>query len=219
MYFTNIVTAAAVSLLAAQASAKTISIDVGKDGLTFSPDSVKADKGDVLEFHFYNVHSVAMGDFAKGCAPAAKGGFYSGFVRSSKSGPDGENKDVFQVTVDSTDPTPFYCTVGSHCQAGMVGVINPSSTDSLDKYKKKVQTVAENMSPSEAFGGKMVASSGKSDGGKSDVSTSASPTGTSRASSTSAAPQASKTAGASQIKTSLLVGVGAMALGFAALLI
>jgi len=36
----------------AAASAATVTIDVGKSGLTFTPDSVKAAVGDVLEFRF-----------------------------------------------------------------------------------------------------------------------------------------------------------------------
>ncbi|KAG5952130.1 hypothetical protein E4U53_001589 [Claviceps sorghi] len=243
MYFTQIATAASVSLLAAQASAKTIRIDVGKNGLlTFSPESVKADKGDVLEFHFYGRHSVAMGDFANGCAPAAKGGFYSGIVRTSDDGSDAENNEVFQVTVSGTDPLPFYCTVESHCQAGMVGVVNPSSADSLDKYKKKTQLAEESTSPSATFGGHMVAAqsvaeskspveskspdatSGGHKVAASSVAESKSPSTTLgghmvASSGTSAAPQPSKTGAASQIKMSLLGGVGAAALGFAALLI
>lgn len=85
MHFSTI-TVAAISALAAQASAKTIKIVVGKSGLTFSPDSVTADKGDILEYHFYSTHSVAMGDFASGCTPATSGGFFSGVIKTSGSG-------------------------------------------------------------------------------------------------------------------------------------
>ncbi|KAG6002495.1 hypothetical protein E4U21_003023 [Claviceps maximensis] len=203
MYFTNIASAAAVSLLAAaQVSAKTISIDVGKDGLVFSPDSVQADVGDVLEYRFFGVHSVAVGDFVKGCVPASSGGFYSGFAAEN---------NVFRVTVNSTDATPFYCSVGRHCQAGMVGVINPSSTNSLDDYKGLVKAAPENKSPDDAFGGTMVTST--------DASASGTPTASSSTSSTATGAQPSKTGAASQMKASLLGGVGAVVLGYAVLLI
>ncbi len=67
--------------LASQASAKTITVAVGKSGLTFSPDTITAAVGDTLQFHFYPAdHSVAMGDFTAGCTPATSGGFYSDFV-------------------------------------------------------------------------------------------------------------------------------------------
>ncbi|OAQ57452.1 extracellular serine-rich protein [Pochonia chlamydosporia 170] len=142
---------------AVQSSGKTIRIAVGKDGLVFSPNSVTADRGDILEYQFYKQqHSVAMGDFANGCTPAAQGGFFSGVMKTSRDGP---KKKVFQVIVNSTEPMAFYCTVGSHCQNGMVGVINPSSTDSLDKYKSTAKDAKENKAPLAIFGGKIVKSS------------------------------------------------------------
>lgn len=85
MQFTSL-TAAVVSLLAANAAAKTIQIKVGGNGLDFSPNSVKADKGDVIEYHFLkNKHSVVAGDFTKGCSPQTPGGFYSGTIDASGS--------------------------------------------------------------------------------------------------------------------------------------
>ena len=63
--------------LAAVASAATIVVDVGQGGLTFTPDSVTAAKGDIVEFHFVGgVHDAVKGDFDKPCAPLA-GGFAS----------------------------------------------------------------------------------------------------------------------------------------------
>lgn len=76
---------ACLSLLAAHASAKTIKIVVGKNGLDYNPNSVKADKGDILEYHFYSMHSVAMSDWSKGCTPPATGGFFSGVVQAAGS--------------------------------------------------------------------------------------------------------------------------------------
>lgn len=79
---------AAIAALASQTSAETIRIDVGQNNaLAFTPDSVKAAKGDILEFHFHAInHSVVMGDFATPCAPAKTGGFFSGFMPVSGSG-------------------------------------------------------------------------------------------------------------------------------------
>ncbi|KAG8415358.1 hypothetical protein J3459_011428 [Metarhizium acridum] len=198
MLFTA-VKVAAFSALAAQASAKTIRIDVGKDGLAFSPDSVTAAKGDILEYHFYKQHSVAMGDFANGCTPAAQGGFFSGVMKTSGNG---ENKEVFQVTVNGTDPMAFYCTVASHCQNGMVGVVNPSSTDSLDEYKSTAKSASANRAPPAMFGGKVVESSATSPSGASGTASGAQPT---------------RTGAASHMQASL-GGIGAAALGFAVFL-
>ncbi|KAK9442960.1 uncharacterized protein G6M90_00g089920 [Metarhizium brunneum] len=198
MLFTA-VKVAAFSALAAQASAKTIRIDVGKDGLTFSPDSVTAANGDMLEYHFYKQHSVAMGDFANGCRPAAQGGFFSGVMRTSGNG---ENDQVFQVMVNNTNPMAFYCTVASHCQNGMVGVVNPSSTDSLDKYTSTAKSASTNQAPPAVFGGRMAQGSATSPSGASGTASGAQPT---------------KSGAASHMQASL-GGIGAAALGFAAFL-
>lgn len=95
--------------------------------------------------------------------------------------------------VNNTDPMAFYCTVASHCQSGMVGVVNPSSSNSLDKYKSSAKSASANKAPPAMFGGKMVQSSATSP---------ATPT---------------KTGAASHIQASL-GGIGAAAFGFAAFL-
>ena len=72
---------AAVAAMASSALAKTIPVMVGKSGFTFSPDTITAAKGDILEFEFFSPnHSVVMGDFSSACEPASTGGFYSGFM-------------------------------------------------------------------------------------------------------------------------------------------
>ncbi|CEJ82074.1 hypothetical protein VHEMI02165 [[Torrubiella] hemipterigena] len=137
-------------------AAATIRIDAGLNGLAFTPDSTKANVGDVLEFHFHPIsHSVVMGDKNHPCVPAASGGFFSGFMPVSS----GEGANVFQVTVNSTDPIFFYCaqTVGSHCQSGMVGVINPASDQDLAAYKNAAKSAAESTHPGTVFGGKVLA--------------------------------------------------------------
>lgn len=73
----QILAAAAAAMLA---SAKTIRIDSGPQ-LMFKPDSITAEAGDMLEFHFYSKnHSVAQGDFASACQPVQMAGFFSGYV-------------------------------------------------------------------------------------------------------------------------------------------
>jgi plastocyanin len=71
--------------LAATAAAKTVVITAGSGGFLFSPDSVTADVGDVLEFHFVgSIHSAVQGDFSTPCAMGslASTGFDSGSVTS-----------------------------------------------------------------------------------------------------------------------------------------
>jgi len=44
-------------------------------------------------------------------------------------------KNVFHVTVNSTEPTFYYCSVGMHCANGMVAAINPSDDQTVDAYR------------------------------------------------------------------------------------
>jgi plastocyanin len=75
------------ALLALTANAATIRVDVGKSGLAFSPSTITAAKGDILDFHFFAInHSAVAGDFNSPCQPASSGGFFSGFMPVSGGG-------------------------------------------------------------------------------------------------------------------------------------
>lgn len=124
--------------------AKDITIGVGEGGLVFYPESVTADVGDLLQFHFYpKNHSVVQGSFSSPCQPLA-GGVYSGFMPVTAEGVSQEptiacihhvdpnvetdttmQNTIFQVTVNNTDPIYLYCSQIKHCQAGMAMVVNP----------------------------------------------------------------------------------------------
>lgn len=41
---------------------------------------------------------------------------------------------TFIVTVNSTDPIWFYCSLEAHCIAGMVGVVNPPNGQTVSDY-------------------------------------------------------------------------------------
>ncbi|KAM0328043.1 hypothetical protein ACHAQA_005444 [Verticillium albo-atrum] len=142
-------------LMALQVGAKTIPINVASIPLSFLPDRVQADVGDVLEFHFYpQNHSVVQGDYHHPCSPVDEGGFFSGFV------PD----DVFKVTVRHTDPMFFYCSQGKHCASGMVGVVNPTVDQTLSKYARNaVGRPSFSPSPIGAFGGEFGSPSSEND--------------------------------------------------------
>jgi len=110
-----------ISSLVASAYAASHSVDVGEDGLVFSPNSTTAAVGDTVTFHYYpRAHGVARSSFSSPCA-AIDNGFNSGFVRVAS----GESDTTFTITINNTDPIWYYCPQGDHCQAGMVGVINP----------------------------------------------------------------------------------------------
>ncbi|KAJ3476239.1 hypothetical protein NLG97_g9192 [Lecanicillium saksenae] len=150
---------AAVALLAA-ANAKTVKI-TAKDN-SFDPDSVTADKGDVLEFHFEgSKHSVVAGDYQYPCSPLQIGtGFFSGIV-------DGSSGKVFRVEVNNTEPTAFYSSQGNDCASGMVGIVNPSGNKTLEDYKTQASKLSKGVSPGNATYGGELADKGSSDSGDS----------------------------------------------------
>ncbi|KAK3400294.1 Cupredoxin [Sordaria brevicollis] len=211
---------AATLVLSSAVSAKTIPIKVGESGLTFEPENIKADVGDVLEFWFYaKNHSIVTSTAAKPCEPKTENGFFSGFFPVAEAGVASEN--VFRVTVNSTAPLWYYCSQGKHCQNGMVGAVNAKSEDDFDKFKKAAASASSNVTPAGGVFGGSVAKASSSSGGSGSGSGSSSTTlvavpsstasGTaSGASSTASAPPDS---GAGAVGVSF--GVLVAALGFA----
>lgn len=149
--------------LAMQASAATIQVTVGQNNqLSFSPNEVKAAMGDVVEFHFAGGnHSVVEGDFSDACQPAATNAFFSGYM-NALSGPA---PNVFSITVNTTDPIPFYCSQLSpapHCPFGMVGVINPSGSNTAASFAASAKNAQTVTAPAAVSGGVVGPASGGS---------------------------------------------------------
>jgi plastocyanin len=77
---------ALLAAMAASVAAKTITINVGESGLTFTPDTTTADIGDTIEFHFFaSLHSAVQGDFNNPCQRASSG-FNSGPINNNADG-------------------------------------------------------------------------------------------------------------------------------------
>jgi plastocyanin len=115
--------AAAASTTSSPASADGVHIvEVGNGGLTFSPSNLTAKVGEKVEFHFYPpTHSVAQASFASPCTPLANDtGFFSGGFKTAS----GVNSETFTITINDTKPIWYYCGFPTHCESGMVGVIN-----------------------------------------------------------------------------------------------
>lgn len=135
----------------------THSVVAGRGGaLIFDPDNVVAEIGDVVEWHFLpKNHSVAQSSFAKPCVPDADVpvSFFSGFQPTAS----GQAENVFQIVVEDTNPTWYYCaqTVGSHCQMGMAGVINQNfnSPNTLAAYKTNAAKTGMSVIPPVIQGG------------------------------------------------------------------
>ena len=99
--------------------------------LTFEPASLKAPVGSLVQFQFYpKNHSVVQAAFTNPCEPINNvmsnvTGFFSGYMPTK---PDAPIKPGFTIPIKDTKPIWYYCSQAKHCQAGMVGVINPYVT-------------------------------------------------------------------------------------------
>ncbi|EAW21211.1 cupredoxin domain-containing protein [Aspergillus fischeri NRRL 181] len=171
-------------------------VDVGEDGLTFNPDTLSVSPGSKVEFHFYpGTHSVAQAAFSNPCHPLNQSSFFSGSISAT----DGESPEVFTLTVNDTSPIWYYCGEVGHCQAGMVGVINPprNGPDTLDAFKSAAQDAGDTTVPAAVGGGTL----GKP-GTASTTSSGTSQTTTSTGSSTSTSATTSSTSTATSTATS-----------------
>ncbi|KAN0131562.1 hypothetical protein V8E53_010670 [Lactarius tabidus] len=101
--------------------------------------SQKANKGDIVRFHFVNeveVFTVTQSSLDHPCTPLS-GGFDSGYMTAD--GLNGENP--FEVYLSGKGPYYVFCEVGSndphpsHCQKGMVMTINGDYT----KFREKAE--------------------------------------------------------------------------------
>lgn len=100
------------------ALAEVHTVDVGEDGLKFTPQVIQAQTGDQVIFHLYPSHNVVEGNFNTPCMPSDDG-FYSGPFSDTDNG-----KKKFVVNVTTNNAIYYYCSVQTHCQSGMVGGIN-----------------------------------------------------------------------------------------------
>lgn len=193
--------------LACLASAETIKITATSSN-TFDPSSITASHGDILEFHFEpKNHSVVSGLYAFPCTPMQLGtGFFSGFSFNTT---DGEADKIFRVTVNGTDPIPFYSSQGNECSGGMVGIINPSKNQTLADYKKRASALARSVSPGRtSFGGEIVDNDDSSNSTSDDDGKGGSSSGGKGGSSGGSSDKDGKDNGS----VSLSVSIGALAL-------
>ncbi|PSR97250.1 hypothetical protein BD289DRAFT_362820, partial [Coniella lustricola] len=108
-------------------TSRLIPVLVGGNTLTFTPNSVTARPGDVIQFQFAaRNHTVTESLQNSPCQPididsTAVNGVHSGFIAfDAASG----NIGTFDVPVKDTQPMFLYCAQASHCQSGMVMMIN-----------------------------------------------------------------------------------------------
>jgi len=164
MHFTTVFAATALAGSALAADHK-VAVGTKTGELVFKPDSITAAEGDTVSFHFWpKNHSIAQAAFNSPCAPMDNG-FWSGFVPTSDTQNTANWTFTYEVT-NASKPIWFYCTQGKHCQAGMVGVINPpaSGPNTLAAFKNSSMGAGNNVSPTvkAGSGGNLTQTSGTS---------------------------------------------------------
>jgi len=145
MYFSStLVTLAAVVATATAQEGTTIQVTVGKGGLVYSPNNIRAEVGTNIEFSFFpKNHTVTQSSFADPCHPL-ENGFFSSFVPTANS-PSGS---TFTITVKDTKPIWLYCGQGNHCQTGMVAAINaPQTGNTFEAFALLAKNATASTSP------------------------------------------------------------------------
>jgi len=204
-------TSAAASSTGTGAAGAVQTVTVGANGgFTFSPNSITADVGSQIVFQFSSDgHSVTQSTWEAPCQPINDTSLNSGFV-SAGTGP---TDNVFVVTVNDTNPIWFYCAQIGHCQAGMVGVINPPATgDTLGTYVAVAAKAGTSTQPPTVQGGVIEAANKVASGASGSASGSASGTAGAAAATSSKPGEGSSLAASGMV--SLLTGLAAVVVGY-----
>lgn len=144
MQFSTFALAALASLASAQnTGTKMHVVTVGINGtLKFSPESVTAAVGDMIQFQFVaGNHTATQSTFDAPCQPISAHsnltGFHSGFQPAAASQAMGMTS-TYTVPITDTKPIWVYCAQGKHCESGMVMVVNEAagSNKTLAAYKQ-----------------------------------------------------------------------------------
>ncbi|KAG8998255.1 hypothetical protein FRB94_006953 [Tulasnella sp. JGI-2019a] len=135
MLFQTIIASALASLPFAAAAVWPVTVG-GSAGSVYTPNTVTAAIDDVVTFTF-NVanHTLTQSSFDAPCSPLLGGvntGFNFAVDAAATSG-----FPTFSITVQSLDPSWFYCAQEGHCPMGMVFAINPpASGDTFQAFQQ-----------------------------------------------------------------------------------
>ncbi|KAI5365473.1 putative cupredoxin [Septoria linicola] len=121
-------TLASAVALASSAYAQTVhEVSVVPGQLAFEPNTLSnVAEGDSVRVTFgTQAHNLISGSWDNACEYNSDLGVNSGIHMSG---------EVFVFQVNSTNPEIYFCSVGSHCQAGMALAINPTDEDTYEQY-------------------------------------------------------------------------------------
>lgn len=98
----------------------TVVVAPTKGVLRYVPFAVNASVGDTVRFMWgAGPHTVTKSSALTVCNRSLDADAFTSGLQNATF--------VFDQVVNNTDPTFFYCTVPTHCQKGMFGIINPPS--------------------------------------------------------------------------------------------
>ncbi|KAF5375091.1 hypothetical protein D9758_000150 [Tetrapyrgos nigripes] len=193
-------------------------VQVGADGLAFTPEAISAEIGDQVVFTFMNKnHSVTQSSFDSPCS-AKEGGENSGFMPVPANQTD--NLPIHTISIYDTNPLWIFCAQTApvdHCGQGMIFAVNcpgDDSPNSFSNFKKAALAFGASLNASATPSSTPDASSGGYGGGYgSSGSTDASVTDSSAtpaatdSSSSSSTPSADSSNSASSSNSSNIVKV------------
>src|SRR5271155_2262885 len=123
-------------------------VEVGKNGLTYTPPFITANPGDFVQLNFFaKNHTFVQSSFADPCTPLTNG-IFAGFQPSNITAESTGFVTFKTVTfeVGTSAPLWFYCAQANHCQSGMTFAINPPA-GSVDKFNQVAATKTQNIAP------------------------------------------------------------------------
>ncbi|KAI5123465.1 hypothetical protein M0805_008835 [Coniferiporia weirii] len=127
----------------------THTVSVGIEGSFYDPPTTDALENDTITFIFGGViHGVTQSSFDEPCLPLA-GGFNSGLTGTN--GNASAQTPTWNLHIsNASEPIWFFCQATepeSHCQAGMVGAINPPSANMFLQFQSAAKVVSGTPSP------------------------------------------------------------------------
>ncbi|KAJ3777538.1 Cupredoxin [Lentinula raphanica] len=166
---------AVVAALVSAVAAETFTVIVGgNSSIAYSPTSVNATTGDVIQFQFVSKnHTVTQSTFAAPCTAMA-GGVDSGFQAVATNA---TTFPVWSFTLTNTSaPLWFFCAQTGHCaKDGMVFAVNPTASKSFEAFQAAALATGSNSTTTNSTTGtpSSATTSASSGSGASSVSASA----------------------------------------------
>ncbi|KAK3328865.1 hypothetical protein B0H66DRAFT_4382 [Apodospora peruviana] len=157
-------------------------VAVGAEGFKFSPSETEANPGDIVRFTFYpGGHSVVRSDFKHACIPYEYAGLHrTGFYSGTES-PQVVSNDLptFDVKINDTDPIFYYCVAPGSCdEHHMIGVINPSKTETFAIQMQFAQNATFQLAPGDPWPSETAGEQPTETAGSDTANNTASPTAT-----------------------------------------